>query len=523
VLPSGAVSPEGASPAGTVEVAGTNGVSANLSEQERNQVSADGTQLFFVSPAETAAPQLYVQKGAAPGRLVSRDETGDEAPDGITQLSAGGAQASLAGFAYATPDGSRVLFRSESALTDDAPAGGIKTYRAEITPSSIELEYLPAVNGYPMAITDDASTILFSTAGSDTGYDSYYLWDEARLGGVPYTIGTELFTGAGKPVFEPRLSENGNVLVFASDQELEPGMTALPELSYTQIYRWTEQSEALTCISCRRDGGTPARFGSRMSSLNGLLTDNPAFPDGAFADSFNQSTVVGNRKISRDGSRVFFDTSDPLDPVRDVNGTRDVYAWEDDKAHLLTSGRGVYPSMIIDSSESGDDLLMVTMDGLIPSDTNETYDVYDVRVNGGFDESVEAGCEGDACQAPAAAGPAAKSPGSLGFAGSGNQHQVHLGQVRAAQIGKLAGTARLRINVPAAGRVKVSGGLVKHKARRAKSKGSVVVKVELTAAGKRKLARKGQLSTRVTVSFRDGDGRVKKKNTTLRFKQGGSR
>jgi hypothetical protein len=530
VLPSGLVSPNGAFPAGAGNTSNTSGTGSNLPDQARNQVSADGSRLFFVSPADGAEPkQLYVQDGDAPGRLISRDVSGNPAANGITELKANPAIPTTgrndpiqrAGYAYATPDGSRVLFLSTSALTEDAPAEGLKTYRAEIGSDSIEVEYLPAANGYPVAIDDDASTIVFSTVGSDANLSNVYLWDESRPGGAPYTIATDL-SGTHSAFYDSTLSEDGSVLVFASSAELEPGMVPLPEYSiYTQIYRWTKQSETSTCISCRRDGGTPARLGSRLSSLNGLPTDSPAYvPGKASPDFSNQSSVVGNRKISRDGSRVFFDTNDPLDPARDVNGTRDVYMWEDGQVDLLTSGRGQSPSVVIDNSESGDDVMVITADGLIPSDTNQTYDVYDIRVGGGFDETAEAGCEGDACQAPSAGARSANAPGSVGLFAAGNQQQTRLGQVKVAQLGRPGTSARVRVNVPAAGRVKLAGNLVKNKARGAKAKGAVTLQVALNGAGKRKLAAKGQLSTKVTTTFRDGDGRTKQGSVTLRFKQG---
>lgn len=523
VLPSGTVSPDGALPAGSAQRAATSGTEV-LSEVSRNQVSADGSKLFFVSPAEGGSKQLYVQEGAAPGRLISHDALGNAAATGVSSLEGDPGQFSVKGFAYATPDGSRVLFRSESTLTADAPAEGVKTYRAEITPNSIDVEYLPAVSGYPMAITDDASTVLFSTPGSDAAHGNYYLWDEDRPGGIPYAIATEVVTTGAKAVYEPRLSDDGSVVVFASDQELEPGMTTLPEFTYLQVYRWTTQDETMTCISCRRDGGTPAKFGSRMSSANGLATETPGYAEGSTADFFNQSTVVGNRKISGDGSRVFFDTGDPLDPARDVNGKRDVYMWENGQVHLLTSGRNAFPSLVTDSSESGDDVMIITMDGLIPSDTNEAYDAYDVRVNGGFNESTkEAGCEGDACQ-PRTSGPSeAAAPASSKLVGTGDKRESRKGKARSRkalgvnQLGRPGSSgARVRIQAPAAGRVSISGADVKNTTRQVKG-GTVVISVGLSEAGKQKLAYKGQLSTTVKVTFRPKDGAATKKTVKLSF------
>jgi hypothetical protein len=533
VLPSGTVSPQGAVPAGTSALYGIGGPGGILPELERNQVSADGSKLFFISPAEGPDPkQLYVGEGGKPARLISRDIAGNAAASGVTTLSGASGETTVStgtrgretSFAEATDDGSRVVFRSEATLTADAPTEGVKTYRAEISAGSISLEYLPAVTGNPLRIDADASTIVFAIGDEVANTSSYYVWDEDRPG-LPYEVVTDLSNDTlSTHMIEPAFSTDGETLVFTSGAEVEPGVVPLAETNYVQIYRWTQQSETAECISCRRDGGTPARFGGRVSAFLGLPTDNPAFPEGGQPDIFNQSSVVANRKISSDGRRVFFDTSDPLVPARDVNGTRDVYMWEDGQVHLLTSGRRPVHSLILDNSESGDDLLMITKDDLVPSDTNETYDVYDVRVNGGFDESVEAGCAGDACQPQSAAGarPAA-TPASRSIRGAGNQGRVQLGSLRVAQLGKPGGVARVRIKVPASGRLKLAGNLIENKARGVRSKGSVTLGVALNKAGKRKLARNGQLRTKVKVTFRDGDGQSKQRSTTLRFKQGGAR
>lgn len=517
VLPSGTVDPQGALAAGTgQETIGT------LAEKAGNQVSADGSKLFFVSPAEGSEPkQLYVEEGGKPSRLISHDVLGNAAMAGVSELNLGGASsAARVNFASATPDGSRVIFRSESALTADAPAGGIKTYRANITPGAIRLEYLSAIEGSPLAIDKSGSEILFSTPGSVSQTTSYYLWDEDRPA-APYLVAGDLASGGGPTMLEPTFSEDGDVLVFASGAEVEPGVVPRTEPSYTQIYRWTKAGGSPRCLSCL-GGGTPARFGSRLSSFNDLPTDNPASPEGAAFEVFNQSTVVGNRKISDDGNRVFFDTSDPLDPARDVNGTRDVYMWENGKDYLLTSGRGTTPSYVFDSSESGNDVMLVTKDGLIPSDTNQTYDVYDVRVDGGFPEPVKEGCEGASCQSSGVA-PAVSSPASQSVRGPGNQRQAAVGAVKVAQLGKPGKSARLRVEVPAAGRLKLSGKLLRSQSRSVKAKGTVKVTVTLTKAGKRKLAAKGSLTSKVTATFRDGEGRTKKSSVTLRFKQGAHR
>jgi hypothetical protein len=521
VLPCGTVSPQGALPAGIGQATVSNG-STVVPEMARNQVSADGSKLFFVSPAEGAAKQLYVQEGASPGRLISHDTLGNPAAAGITDLVGNPGLLRIGDFAHATPDGSRVIFRSESALTGDAPESGDKTYRAEITPGAITLTYLPGVDGTPMAMDEDASTVLFRTIDSVAGTLSFYVWDEERPG-TPVVIAPDLAPTTTTMV-EPVFSDDGDVLVFASGVEVEPGIAPRVEADYRQIYRWTKQSGTATCISCRRDGGIPGKFGAHLSNSPSVPTDNPAYPSGAASDPQNQTTTVTNRKISSDGSRVFFDTNDPLDPARDVNNARDVYMWENGKNYLLTSGRNPVPSLVLDSSASGDSVMFVTKDGLIPSDTNGTYDVYSVRVNGGFAEPVTETCEGDACQGQSSASRQAATPGSgmLAWAGSKKESRKSKARSRKAlattQLGRPGpNNARVRIQVPSAGKVSIAGADVKSKARRVKKRGALVIAVGLSPQGKSKLARRGQLKTTVKVTFRPKSGAATKKTMKLSY------
>ena len=100
-----------------------------------------------------------------------------------------------------------------------------------------------------------------------------------------------------------------------------------------------------------------------------------------------------NDGISEDGSRVFFDTPDPLVP-QDVNTGpftkapqgeyvehgRDVYEWENGSIFLISTGTSGEDSYVGDNSASGNDVFFSTNQGLAPGDTDGGYDVYDARV-----------------------------------------------------------------------------------------------------------------------------------------------
>ena len=138
--------------------------------------------------------------------------------------------------------------------------------------------------------------------------------------------------------------------------------------------------------------------------------------------------------ISADGSRVFFDTSQPL-VSQDTNGLQDVYEWEREGAascptraparldggciFLLSGGESADFSYLIDASVSGNDVFFSTRAQLVPRDANTKVDVYDARVNGGFPEFSLA-CTGSGCQGVPPAPPIFATPSSVTFGGVGN-------------------------------------------------------------------------------------------------------
>jgi hypothetical protein len=128
--------------------------------------------------------------------------------------------------------------------------------------------------------------------------------------------------------------------------------------------------------------------------------------------------------ISADGSRVFFNSGQPLLPS-DTNGWLDVYEWERDGAgschqaqgclYLLSDGTDPESSYLIGASASGNDVFILTRGRLVTQDLNGNMDVYDARVNGVTVAQEVPPCEGEACRGPVPSVPAPKSPGSSTF------------------------------------------------------------------------------------------------------------
>jgi hypothetical protein len=92
--------------------------------------------------------------------------------------------------------------------------------------------------------------------------------------------------------------------------------------------------------------------------------------------------------------------------------------------YLLSTGTSETPSYFGDASVLGNDAFIFTRSRLVPSDTDEQTDIYDVRVDGGLASQNQPPppppCEGEACRGTGSSAPSTPSAGSAGFQGPGN-------------------------------------------------------------------------------------------------------
>ena len=446
LLPDGSTDPFGAVPAAEAMAYHENGTLVTA-EDLNNQVSTDGSHAFFVSPDPYFCsrlssvcggdePELYASVTAADGTqstvLVSKSAiTGQAAPHGPLQIQNPHRALTPFGFSslgrsqpyvYASPDGSQAFFESTDQLTSDAPNdSSVKAYDFNVTTGS--LMYLPGVadlppESAPAQISGPLGTspiLTSSQDGSDfifvkypaSGPPQLDLWRSGSSDGTvtpisqlppspahemaysennrfqtsinPAVLGDMAFVGA-------RATADGSVFMFETDSPL-PGFNNAP--GYEEIYRYDAVANTLSCISCPPAGVTPS--GDAQFSHSDLI------------QSFSglSGWLNAARGMSADGSRIFFDTPDPLVPQA-TNGVRDVYEWENGRIYLLSSGTSVKDSLILDSSASGDDVFFATTDGLVAGDTDGAYDVYDARVPhpGDVPPSSAVPCQGDVCQGP---------------------------------------------------------------------------------------------------------------------------
>ena len=456
----------------------TKGGSANgYPTESQHVVSADGSSVFFT---EEASGALYVRQNptspqssysgeedcaepaAACTRRLSQPNTGVTDPNGQKP----------AAFVGATPDGSAAFFTSPGRLTADATTGpgdegnDLYMYEAgapegerltDLTPDIEPADPAGAEVRGVLGFSGDGSYVYFAANGvlaqgatkgdcagqafsggfGFTGECNLYLWHEGSIDYIARLDTAGLVFESDAADWQPtlntqpqkneptaRVSADGSTLLFRSQLD----QTAYASGGVPEFYRYHlgDGGSSLTCVSCRPDG-TPS------SSVPDLFSIR------AFAVPTIRPSVTITRNLSADGSRVFFETADPLVPG-DTNGVLDVYEWEEQGKGTCTEGDDAYsaqaggclylistgtspdPSYLGDADEGGSNVFLFTSQQLVAQDRDQLVDVYDARVDGGIasqGESPPAPCAGEAC-AGSSRPSAPQTPSSTGTAGKGN-------------------------------------------------------------------------------------------------------
>jgi len=321
-----------------------------------------------------------------------------------SHLSGSGVEA----YVYASPDGSHAFFESEDKLARSAdgvaPTGtGPWTYAFNVGTGS--LTYLPGVVGPILASSTDGSRFTFQNTAAGV-LDLFSGGSVTRIAQLPKPEHTN--TNNGNLYIAPvRATVDGSVFVFETDSQLPGGFNNGG--GWEQVYRYVVPAGELSCLSCPPPGVAP--------SGDARLSEDDA-QGGSDANTGLRQYLAGSRGISSAGTRVFFDTPDPL-VAQDINGRRDVYEWESGHNYLISAGTGPEDSFFLDNSESGEDVFLATSDNLVAADTDGAYDVYDARM--GVSSSLSPPeCAGTGCQGVPSPPPIFATPPSVTFSGLGN-------------------------------------------------------------------------------------------------------
>lgn len=387
-------------------------VPANIA-QYRNAVSADGDRVFF-----EAGGDLYLRENPESESPVECVEQTDPCTVQLDR-SQGSGPGGGGKFMLASADGSIAFFTDDAAagLTSDTiPGSGTNLYRFDAD-TGILVDLTASIHAEVVGVTaaaEDGSDLYFVAeaglaTGAIPGAPNLYV---ARGDGLQF-IATLDQEADGCDWMAPscivypnqggltaRASPDGRFLAFESTGSLtgydNVGPTCVPILEGVQvsgyepgacaeIFLYDSASATLRCASCNPDNSPPSGPAViRFPAKNFNIEDRVAYPE---------------RNIAEDG-RVFFDTRDQLSP-NDTNGRRyDVYEYYQGELHLLSSGTSTADSFFLDADASGSDVFIGTAQPLVGRDRDQTYDIYDARVGGGFAEPPAAGaCSGESCRA----------------------------------------------------------------------------------------------------------------------------
>ena len=407
-------------------------------------ISADGSRVFWTYAPEASSPRdqgepilhrsraLYVRENdTQPQSPVGPEEECLIAADACT-VQVDKAVGGEGIFQDASTDGSKVFFTK----------GGLYEYDLE-TGQTTDLSPGVEVKGVA-GISENGEYVYYVNAKNDV-----VLWHAGvttLVAGVAAVssdysaegVATDYAGEIGSRTAE--VTPDGHSLVFMSSASLTGydnrgvrkelvGSSSLVEAeeSSEEAFLYDAQSGKLTCVSCDPTGEAPVitnAFLHKKSSIEGLTE---TFLIGAALPTSLEPTYQP-QWISEDGSRVFFESAQPLVPQA-TNGWLDVYEWERDGSgscqqtqgciFLLSSGSDPENSYLLDASANGNDVFIITRAQLVAQDRNDLDDVYDVRVDG-VRPGVAPACSGTGCQGVPPAPPIFATPASVTFEGIGN-------------------------------------------------------------------------------------------------------
>ena len=481
-------------PDGTPDPAG--GFVGSPAKPRSGVVSADGSRVFFEARTDGA---LYVRVN---GMTTVPISVSHRASDSSTPVAAR--------FLGASKNGSIVYFVSRAPLTDNSVSGAPvvdRVYRYDVeTDALADVSAAQSepnsgfISGAGTAVSDDGESLYYMAQASDGG-GRLYVAHNGLVSLIAKLPQNEL---SGPKVYS--LSSNDRYLAFTSYAKLTTSENTDPTCNYSdyyygnspgvcvELYVYDRQTDTVRCPSCDPIDGQRrfAVLGPAVESTKGGYRPTVTFDDG----------------------RVFFQTAARL-VSEDTNGVIDVYMWDGERNHLISSGRGAFDAQLADVANDGRDVFFFTAERLVGVDVDRAVDLYDARVGGGLasqqaPDAEVAPCEGDGCQGKLSVPGGSVSLATGDFAGPGDpapaaKRGSPVVRVSGAKSGK-GSRFVVSVKVPSAGKITMSGARVIKASRRVIKAGSYRVGVVLSTRAKRQLRKAGQLKVAVRVTFAPSSG-----------------
>lgn len=502
-LPGNAVSPD------PVAIANSSGF-GQAPYSPFHPVSADGSKIFFYTPT-FGDRQLYVRIDGTSTKQVSASHASSADPNGTQPPF----------FSLASTDGSIAFFTSAEKLTDDATTGttdaGSDLYRYDVGSDSLKDITVDGSDSDGAQVqgvlggSNDGKKLYFVAlgalaSGATTGQNNLYLWsdDGTDKGSITFVGGPVDSTNWSPSLLGFRRSAyvtpDGMHVAFESTSNLTPYDSG----GHFEAYVYDAGTNTLLCASCNPSG-------------------DPATSDVVIMGNDNTIQRLAH-SVSDDGSKVFFTTGDAL--VRqDTNGQPDTYEFEPagNKVFLISGGTSSGPSEFQDASPSGNDVLFTTRQRLVGSDTDDNMDVYDARVGGGFPDPAPppAQCSGDGCKPPPGSPPQPAFAATVTFFGTGNlpgassKPRVKL---RVSSRTVHGSKFRLRVNLPARGKLTVTGKDLIRVSRFTGRGGSFTFVARLKKSARKRLHQQRRLRTVVHLRYQPAGGSVTRATFRLTVK-----
>ena len=411
-------------------------------------VSVDGSHAFWTVGPNAGFGAVYVRLNPGAAESTAKDGEGHCVPGAgkacTMALSEPGSPALLLD---SSADGEEALLLSKGRLELVASQSGERTQIAAGLPTAKAPLYL---NTGFLGAAADLSRIYFVSGealapGAEEGANNLYLYQAGQ-----YTLigalsaadvgGSRSPVGLSANAHDARVSPDGAHLAFVSGSASLAQSVGYDNAAVQngeaarEVYLYDATTGRLSCASCNPSGARP-------HALIGRTYLGTTEPPTAALLPIEPSVYHASRPLSDDGSRLFFESYDPLVPT-DTNGTWDVYEWEQaghGSCHegaadyhaltggcvdLISTGLDPQPSEFFDADPSGKNVFIRTASSLDPRDEG-AYDVYDAREGGGLPApGALPGCEGEACQSPPGA-PEFATPASEAFEGAGNLPAAH--------------------------------------------------------------------------------------------------